>query len=115
MKKLTLLLLIISHLAHANTKGKLNQVQERWVRLDDPSKVSCAYGFGFSFSLKYDGEVLFSRVFNSRELAFQCRAIMVQAREQSNAVYFRIITKSCGWDGALHTILVPENGFFYQK
>ncbi|OFZ37259.1 MAG: hypothetical protein A2504_00270 [Bdellovibrionales bacterium RIFOXYD12_FULL_39_22] len=107
---LTTFILLMSVSSFAGTSAK-------WIRLEDPAKVSCFTNTTAKFVLQYDSITLFSRGRLSPDLRAnlenQCDAILVQAKEEKSALYFNL-TEVYSLRH-IYEILVPENGFFTRE
>lgn len=110
MKMILALMTIVGFSTFAFAEGN-----EKWVSLD-PNKISCDNGL--SFNLKYDGEVVFSQFFARAILIQECRAIIIQAMQDSKPVYMKLPNHKKGSPETINhlsDILVPEDGYFVRR
>ena len=107
MKKLliaTIFLISMCSLAQAEEEGK-------WVKLSDVDKFSCHLGLS-GFSIKYNGETIFHQVGRAPKRKSECIAVLNQAREEKNSIYFNFAAKVIVND--ISEVLVSEDGYFIR-
>jgi hypothetical protein len=106
MKTLIFALLLISKFAYADDA-------DSWIKLEDPSKISCDEGY--YFNLRYNNKSVFSQFFSTTTLRQECHAIVVQAIQDSKSLYLNLRYVGPNDIKRLHDILVPEDGYFTHK